>query len=72
MTAEDQAALREDLRARPDEADVLLLAAYLHFLAGEYGVGSVVFDPCGNRPESGDYIAVMRANVERLEALPAI
>ncbi len=41
-------------------------------LAGEYGVGSVVFDPCGNRPESGDYISVMLANVESLEALPAI
>jgi zinc transport system substrate-binding protein len=41
-------------------------------LASEYGVGSVVFDPCGNRPESGDYISVMRANVESLEALPAI
>ena len=42
------------------------------FLAGEYGVGSVVFDPCGNRPESGDYISVMLTNVESLEALPAI
>jgi zinc transport system substrate-binding protein len=40
-------------------------------LASDYGVGSVVFDPCGNRPDSGDYLATMRANVEALEGLPA-
>ncbi len=48
------------------------LAETRELLASEYGVGSFVFDPCGNRPESGDYISVMRANVESLEALPAI
>ena len=48
------------------------LAETRELLATEYGVGSLVFDPCGNRPESGDYISVMRANVEALEALPAI
>ncbi len=41
-------------------------------LAGDYGVGSVVFAPVGNRPASGDYLDAMRANVEALEALPAI
>jgi zinc transport system substrate-binding protein len=40
-------------------------------LAADYGVGSVVFAPCDNRPEKGDYLSVMRANVEALEALPA-
>jgi zinc transport system substrate-binding protein len=30
------------------------------------GVKSVVFDPCGNTPESGDYLSVMRRNVEQL------
>lgn len=30
-------------------------------------VKSVTFDPCGNVPESGDFIAVMKANVEALE-----
>ena len=40
-------------------------------LAADYEVGSVVFSPTGNRPESGDYLDAMRANVEALEALPA-
>ena len=31
------------------------------------GVKSVTFDPCGNVPESGDFIAVMKANVEAFE-----
>jgi len=35
----------------------------------EMGVESVVFDPCGNRPEEGDYLAVMRANASRLGAV---
>ena len=40
-------------------------------LASDFGVGSVVFAPTGNRPASGDYLDAMRANVEALEALPA-
>ncbi|HYF34514.1 MAG TPA: metal ABC transporter substrate-binding protein [Prosthecobacter sp.] len=31
------------------------------------GIKSVVFDPCGNVPESGDFLTVMKANVEGLE-----
>ena len=31
------------------------------------GIESVVFDPAGNRPASGDYLSVMRANAEHLE-----
>lgn len=31
------------------------------------GVKSVVFDPCGNVPEAGDFLTVMKANVEALE-----
>jgi zinc transport system substrate-binding protein len=31
------------------------------------GVGSIVFAPCGNRPEHGDYLSVMKANVENLK-----
>ena len=30
---------------------------------------SVVFDPCGRTPADGDFLRVMRANAERLEAL---
>lgn len=30
------------------------------------GVMSLVFDPCGNRPEEGDFLAVMKRNVDRL------
>jgi zinc transport system substrate-binding protein len=35
----------------------------------ELGVESVVYDPCGNRPESGDYLTVMEANAAGLEAV---
>ncbi len=31
------------------------------------GVKSLVFDPCGNVPEVGDFLSVMKANVEALE-----
>jgi zinc transport system substrate-binding protein len=31
------------------------------------GLQSVVFDPCGNVPESGDFLSTMKANVEALE-----
>lgn len=34
----------------------------------ELGIAVVVFDPCGTSPESGDYLSVMGANVDRLEA----
>jgi zinc transport system substrate-binding protein len=30
------------------------------------GVRSVVFNPCGNRPATGDFLSVMRTNVENL------
>jgi len=32
----------------------------------ELGIQSAVFDPCGSRPEDGDYLAVMRKNAEEL------
>jgi len=32
----------------------------------EMGVQSLVFDPCGNVPEAGDWLSVMRKNVENL------
>ncbi len=35
------------------------------------GAKSVVFSPCANRPEAGDWLAAMKANVENLEALAA-
>jgi zinc transport system substrate-binding protein len=30
------------------------------------GISSLVFDPCGNRPEKGDFLSVMQQNVENL------
>ena len=30
------------------------------------GIASMVFDPCGNRPEQGDLLSVMQDNVQRL------
>jgi zinc transport system substrate-binding protein len=31
------------------------------------GIDSLVFDPCGNRPGAGDFLSVMRQNVQDLE-----
>lgn len=33
------------------------------------GVRSIVFDPCGNRPDEGDWLSVMRANIEALRSI---
>jgi zinc transport system substrate-binding protein len=30
------------------------------------GIDSIVYDPCGNRPETGDFITVMKQNIENL------
>jgi len=35
----------------------------------ERGIGSIVFDPCGNQHEEGDYLTVMAANAVALEEL---
>lgn len=36
------------------------------------GVGSIVFDPCGNKPDRGDFITAMKNNLANLEkAFPA-
>lgn len=34
----------------------------------QMGIHSVVFDPCANRPVHGDFLSVMRANLEGLRA----
>lgn len=31
------------------------------------GIESIVFDPCGNRPDDGDFLSVMKENVENLK-----
>ena len=36
-------------------------------LAG-IGIQSIVFDPCGNRPDTGDFLSVLRQNAKNLEA----
>ena len=33
-----------------------------------FGIDVVVFSPAGNRPEAGDFMSVMRENLQRLEA----
>mgnify|MGYP001551896225 FL=1 len=35
----------------------------------DLGIGSVLFDPCGNTPGQGDYLTVMEANVGSLETI---
>jgi len=45
----------------PSEANIAAIA--------KLGLKSVVFAPCANRPAEGDWLAVMKANVERMEAM---
>lgn len=33
------------------------------------GIHSVVFNPCGNRPQTGDFLSVMRENIANIESL---
>jgi hypothetical protein len=35
----------------------------------EQGIQSIVFEPAGNRLVTGDYFAVMNANLKRLSAV---
>jgi zinc transport system substrate-binding protein len=35
-------------------------------LLEEMGVATVVFDPCANTPVQGDFLSVMRKNIERM------
>ena len=35
----------------------------------EMGIESIVFDPCGNRPDRGDFISVMKSNVANLQRI---
>jgi len=37
----------------------------------EMGIASVVFDPCANRPETGDFLATMESNVAALGSVYA-
>ena len=32
------------------------------------GIRSIVFDPCANVPDHGDFLRVMRQNIENLRA----
>lgn len=36
----------------------------------EMGIRSIVFDPAGNRPDTGDYMTLMSANISTLLAVP--
>lgn len=35
----------------------------------EKGIRSIVFDPCGNRPDEGDFLSVMKANLANLKPI---
>jgi zinc transport system substrate-binding protein len=37
----------------------------------DLGVASIVYDPCGNRPDSGDWLSVMRRNLAALGSIGA-
>jgi zinc transport system substrate-binding protein len=36
------------------------------------GLGSVVFDPSANQPETGDYLSIMESNAEELETIAGL
>lgn len=38
-------------------------------MLNEKGIKSIVFNPCGNRPASGDYLSVLLQNLKALESL---
>lgn len=40
-------------------------------LASDHGLQSVLVSPCETPPDGGDYIAVMNANIDRLERIPS-
>ena len=40
---------------------------HIEKLQSEFGLTSIVVSPCGNRPESGDFLSVMQANIEAIE-----
>jgi zinc transport system substrate-binding protein len=33
----------------------------------ELGIESIVFNPCGNRQDNGDFLAIMKSNLENIE-----
>jgi zinc transport system substrate-binding protein len=66
---EEFTALRQTLATHParsmlwEAAPKPEIAAKLQGL----GVGSLVFSPCANRPDSGDFLTVMTGNLDRLK-----
>ena len=34
-----------------------------------FGIDSLVFDPCGNVPGQGDFLTIMRQNVQKLRSV---
>ena len=68
----DDAALEDLSRLRKDHPGEVMLweaepAAQSVERLQAMGVTSVVFDPCGNRPDDdGDFLSVMRSNIEAL------
>ena len=70
-SAEQMNALKALLKAHPAkwmiwEAEAVPGAVQA---LAEIGVGSVVFNPCGNVPESGDFLTVMQANILNISAV---
>ena len=59
--------------------DVIIKSAHPHFWEekpletisaklNDYGVKSIVFNPCGDMPEKDDFLARMRLNIEELNS----
>lgn len=71
LDGDDLENLRELLASHP--AGIMIWEAEpadeARTLLNELGIASVVFDPCANRPDHGDYLACMRRNQANLESL---
>ncbi|MBX3322576.1 MAG: zinc ABC transporter substrate-binding protein [Phycisphaeraceae bacterium] len=71
LTSHDWEHVEEDLAATSDKHLIVLWEdepseANARGFAQRFGARSVVFRPCESRPERGDYLSVMRENIEAL------
>jgi len=63
--------LEEQLESHPAEWMLWEGEPFQSTVAGleDLGIGSLLFDPCGNAPETGDYLTVMDASAGALETI---
>jgi len=73
LSAAQQGEVQEQSAANPGSNSIMLwesepLPETAELLRSRFGIVSVWFSPCETRPDEGDYLSVMHANIDRLEA----